>query len=133
MSAQAKAIDGGNTPEQEQANSDYDFKSSTVNLVNSLLVLGAFYGFFVYFEPLKQTDFGNSQGDKMKFEIKKANEMEQRLADVKGIGEISTEIEELIRMIKNSHEFTSKGAKLHKGVLLSQLLSGSPGTSSWYW
>ena len=60
----------------------------------------------------------------MKFEVKKAHEVEQRLSDVKGIGEISTEIEELIRMIKNSKDYTSKGAKLHKGVLLS----GSPGT-----
>lgn len=60
----------------------------------------------------------------MKFEIKKAHEVEQRLADVKGISEISTEIEELIRMIKNSGDYTSKGAKLHKGVLLS----GNPGT-----
>lgn len=61
LSAQAKAIDGGLSPEQEQANSDYDLKSSVVNLVNSILVLAAFYGFFVYFEPLKSSDFGNNQ------------------------------------------------------------------------
>ena len=60
----------------------------------------------------------------MKFEIKKAFEVEQRLDDVKGIKEIQVEVQELINMIKNSSDFTSKGAKLHKGVLLS----GQPGT-----
>lgn len=60
----------------------------------------------------------------MKFEIKKAGDMEERLADVKGLKEITQETEELIRMIKNPSDYTSKGAKLHKGVLLS----GSPGS-----
>lgn len=60
----------------------------------------------------------------MKFEVKKAGEMEERLSDVKGLKEITQETEELIRMIKNPHDYTSKGAKLHKGVLLS----GSPGS-----
>jgi ATP-dependent metalloprotease len=46
------------------------------------------------------------------------------LDDVKGIDEIKGEINDLIKMIKNTSEYTSKGAKLYRGVLLS----GSPGT-----
>ena len=108
-------MDTGN----EKDNSDYDLRSSLVNLLNSMIVLGAFYGFYLYFEPLAKSDLGGSQQEKMKFEIKKAFEVEQRLSDVKGITEINTEVEELINMIRNSSEYTSKGAKLHKGVLLS--------------
>ena len=62
--------------------------------------------------------------DNYKFEIKKAKEMNQRLADVKGIDEIKEEIENLIKMIKDPSHYLDKGAKLHKGVLLS----GQPGT-----
>jgi ATP-dependent metalloprotease len=58
------------------------------------------------------------------FDFKKASQVDQRLADVKGIDEIKTEIEDLIKMIQNPEEYTSKGAKLHKGVLLH----GKPGT-----
>jgi ATP-dependent Zn protease len=43
---------------------------------------------------------------------------------VKGIDEIRDEIKDLIKMIKNPEEYTEKGAKLHKGVLLF----GQPGT-----
>lgn len=50
--------------------------------------------------------------------------MTERLDDVKGIDEIRDEIKNLIRMIKNPEDYHSKGAKLHKGVLLF----GSPGT-----
>lgn len=73
---------------------------------------------------MKHADSFASQQDKMKFEIKKASDVEERLSDVKGITEILAEVEDLIKMIKNSNEYTSKGAKLYKGVLLS----GQPGT-----
>ena len=43
---------------------------------------------------------------------------------MKGIDEIKKEITDLIRMLKNPTEYTSKGAKMHKGVLLY----GAPGT-----
>ena len=46
------------------------------------------------------------------------------MSDVKGINEITGEIENLIKMIKDPEKYTSKGAKLHKGVLLH----GRPGT-----
>ena len=58
------------------------------------------------------------------FEIKKAVDVSERLDDVKGIDEIRDEIKNLIKMIKNPDEYKSKGAKLHKGVLLY----GQPGT-----
>lgn len=44
--------------------------------------------------------------------------MTQRLDDVKGIDEIKEEIENLIKMVKDPELYHSKGAKLHKGVLL---------------
>ena len=65
-------MDTGN----EKDNSDYDLRSSLVNLLNSMIVLGAFYAFYVYFEPLAKSDLGGNQQEKMKFEIKKAFEVE---------------------------------------------------------
>ena len=59
----------------------------------------------------------------MKFEIKMAEDIKTRLDDVKGIDEIKDEIQNLIKMIKYPHKYKSKGAKLHKGVLLF----GDPG------
>lgn len=40
-------------------------------------------------------------GQKFKFEIKTAKDINQRLDDVKGIDEIKNEVEDLIRMVKN--------------------------------
>ena len=57
--------------------------------------------------------------DNYKFEIKKSKDMHQRLSDVKGVDEIKEEIENLIKMIKDPNKYLEKGAKLHKGVLLS--------------
>jgi ATP-dependent metalloprotease len=59
-----------------------------------------------------------------KFDIKKAKDMPQRLSDVKGIDEIKEEIENLIKMVRDPEKYNSKGANLHKGVLLY----GQPGT-----
>lgn len=67
---------------------------------------------------------GLNNNEKFKFEMKKAHDVEQRLDDVKGIDEIKGEVNDLIKMIKNSDVYTKMGAKLFKGVLLS----GSPGT-----
>ena len=50
--------------------------------------------------------------------------MNEKLSDVKGIDEIRDEIEDVIKMIKNSNDYVSKGAKLYSGVLLA----GQPGT-----
>jgi ATP-dependent metalloprotease len=44
--------------------------------------------------------------------------MSQKLSDVKGIDEIKDEIEDLIQMVKDPQRYQSKGANLHKGVLL---------------
>lgn len=59
-----------------------------------------------------------------KFDIKMANKIEQRLDDVKGIDEIKDEIWNVIRIIKNPQQYSDKGAKLFKGVMLL----GEPGT-----
>jgi ATP-dependent metalloprotease len=59
-----------------------------------------------------------------KFEFKKAEDIPTRLDDVKGIDEIRSEIQNLIKMIKEPEMYQSKGAKMHKGVLLF----GKPGT-----
>ena len=50
--------------------------------------------------------------------------MEQRLDDVKGIDEIKSEIENIIKVVQTPDKYRSKGAKLYKGVLLF----GEPGT-----
>jgi ATP-dependent metalloprotease len=62
-------------------------------------------------------------GQKFKFEVKTAKDINQRLDDVKGVDEIKAEIQDLIKMIKNPNEYRAKGAKLHKGVMLF----GEPG------
>ena len=58
------------------------------------------------------------------FEFKQADQITERLDDVKGIDEIKDEIINVIRMIRDPSAYTSKGAKMHKGVLLY----GNPGT-----
>ena len=75
-------------------------------------------------ELMRKMEKGPLSGDKKNFEFKKAHDVKQRLDDVKGIDEITGEIKDLIKMIKNPDEYTAKGAKLHKGVLLY----GKPGT-----
>lgn len=59
-----------------------------------------------------------------KFDIKKAKDISARLSDVKGIDEIKEEIDNLIKMVREPDRYHSKGANLHKGVLLY----GQPGT-----
>ena len=78
-----------------------------------------FYFFFQMIQGMEGKAVNGTQ-----FEIKKAHDVTERLDDVKGIDEIRNEIADLIKMIKNPEEYTSKGAKLHKGVLLH----GAPGT-----
>jgi ATP-dependent metalloprotease len=62
-------------------------------------------------------------GEKMKFEIKTAKDITQRLDDVKGIDEIKEEILNVIKMVKDPYKYRAKGANLHRGVLLF----GEPG------
>lgn len=61
--------------------------------------------------------------DKMKFEIKKAEEIDTRLSDVLGIEEIKDEVLNVIKMLKEPEKYSAKGAKLHKGIMLF----GEPG------
>lgn len=58
------------------------------------------------------------------FDFKTANDVEQRLSDVKGIDEIKTEVENIIKVVQQPDKYRSKGAKLFKGILLF----GEPGT-----
>jgi ATP-dependent Zn protease len=102
---------------------EYSGMNLGVDLLYGAIVLAAYVAGYYYFEPFKNAE-GFGQNDKFKFEIKRAKDVEQRLDDVKGIDEIKGEINDLIKMIKNSAEYTSKGAKLYRGVLMS----GSPGT-----
>ena len=71
---------------------------------------------------LGSLDF-KSPDEAMKFEIKMAEDIEQKLDDVKGIDEIKEEVVNLIKMIKDPFKYKQKGAKVHKGVLLF----GDPG------
>jgi len=102
---------------------EYSGKHLVVDLIFGLILVGVYAGAWYYFEPFKHAErFG--EGGKMNFEIKKAKHMEEKLSDVKGIDEIRDEVQDLIKMIKDTKSYTSKGAKLYRGVLLS----GSPGT-----
>ena len=92
-----------------------------IKFVKSLLYLGC--AFFIFTLIFKNFD-NKSFMDNNKFDIKKSKDMSQRLSDVKGIDEIKDEIENLIKMIREPDRYHSKGANLHKGVLLY----GQPGT-----
>jgi AFG3 family protein len=106
-----------------QDGGEYSGMHLGVDLLYGAIVIAAYVAGYYYFEPFKNAD-GINGNDKFKFEIKRAKDVDQRLDDVKGIDEIRGEIHDLIKMIKNSSEYTSKGAKLYRGVLLS----GNPGT-----
>jgi ATP-dependent metalloprotease len=58
------------------------------------------------------------------FEIKYADNITERLSNVKGIEEVREEVEEIISILKNPDSYIEAGAKLPKGVLLC----GKPGT-----
>lgn len=50
--------------------------------------------------------------------------IKEKLSDVKGINEIKDEILEIVKMLKQPHDYENAGAKLIKGILLI----GKPGT-----
>lgn len=57
-------------------------------------------------------------------EFQIANNIKDRLEDVKGIDEIKDEIGDIVKMLKNPSAYEEAGAKLVKGILLM----GKPGT-----
>jgi len=80
---------------------------------------------FVYeLMKMSENDPTMSYGKKSMFELTKVENIETVLNDVKGIDEIKEEIQNIIKMIKFPQEYRTKGAKLHKGILLC----GRPGT-----
>ena len=88
----------------------------------------ALFGAFFYFMVQEYKQLGGGQNawgvQPGEFEFKKSEDIKERLDDVKGIDEIKDEINNLIRMINDPEAYHSKGAKMHKGVLLH----GNPGT-----
>ena len=72
----------------------YSTSHLAVDFIYIILLGLAYVGAFYYFEPMKEM---GGQNDKYKFEIKRANEMKERLSDVKGIDEIKNEIDDLIK------------------------------------
>lgn len=100
--------------------------TQTQELVQSAAEMLIYVCVFVGFVFMSMKIVQNQEGNKKQpnFEFKKAKDVQQKLSDVKGIDEIRDEIQDLIKMIKNSDEYNKKGAKLHRGVLLS----GKPGT-----
>lgn len=98
-----------------------------VNILD-MIVRGGMVVFFCYklHELLDMSKGGQIGGVNVSgnYEFKKSSEISERLIDVKGIDEISDEILNIIRMIRDPNIYTSKGAKMHKGVLLF----GNPGT-----
>ena len=107
-----------NTGDADKIN--YTKKHMFIDLFFKSLALAAYVAAWYYFEPFKIGEgMGGNQQSKMSFEIKKAHDVDQRLSDVKGINEIKDEVSDLIKMIKNTSDYTSKGAKLYKGVLLA--------------
>ena len=81
------------------------------------------YKFFEHIsKDMKSSPFAGMESGQ--FEFKNSEDIKERLDDVKGIDEIKDEIVNLIRMIRDPVAYTSKGAKMHKGVLLF----GDPGT-----
>ena len=109
--------------EEKTTGFEYSGRHLMIDLVFGAVLLGIYAGAIYYYEPFKHAEGFANQG-KMSFEVKRAKDVEQRLSDVKGITEIKNEIEDLVKMIKNTEDYTSKGAKLYKGVLLA----GEPGT-----
>ena len=80
------------------------------------------FGFVYAFTWLMNNATGKLN-EKYKFDVKTANDISQRLDDVKGIDEIKEEVQNLIKMVKDPFKYRDKGATLYKGVLLF----GEPG------
>jgi len=107
----------------KEGDQEINNNANNVRTIYHFIAFMVAIGITYYLNPINIFD-GLRQEENFKMEIKKAKDVEQKLSDVKGIDEIKGEIEDLIKMIKNTNEYTEKGAKLYKGILLS----GRPGT-----
>jgi len=76
---------------------------------------------YVFLSIFGAMDLRGAMGSK--WEVNKAGDIETRLDDVLGIEEIKGEVQNIIKMLKDPEKYSSKGAKLHKGMLLF----GEPG------
>jgi ATP-dependent Zn protease len=110
---------------KEEMTAEATHRYKAIDMMMMFLIFGvAGYAMSKYGPASIREGLFKGQQNNFNFEIKKAHNIETRLSDVKGITEIRDEIQDLIKMIKNSEDYTSKGAKLYKGVLLA----GQPGT-----
>ena len=119
-------LDGQGTNQSSEAfeNSGVNVKHQAISgFAEVFMQVALLLIFFFGLQRILGSERGSNsmKGD---FEFKQAADIDARLDDVKGIDEIKQEITDLIRMLKNPTEYTSKGAKMHKGVLLF----GAPGT-----
>jgi len=82
------------------------------------IIMGALIYDYLYSEKKAGGGLFGMDDSANSFEFKKAEQITERLENVKGIDEIREEIDNVLRMIKDPGAYTSKGAKMHKGVLL---------------
>ena len=97
---------------------------NAIRLAGSLAIIVYFVVNMQMTDSEKGGPFGMGGKENPFGEFLSSEDIDTRLDEVKGIDEIRGEIEDLIKMIKNSEDYTSKGAKMAKGVLLF----GKPGT-----
>jgi len=70
----------------------------------TIAVLGALFWYILQVIDERKKNLPGDKGNE--FEFKKAEDLTERLADVKGINEITDEIIKLIQMVKNKDEYT---------------------------
>lgn len=106
-----------------------------IRFTNKLIFFGissaVLYHFYKNYKQKKEGDDGsgppkaiNLMNASFYYKPRMASNVTQRLSEVKGIDEITEEITNLVKMIKDPHKYKSKGAKVPKGLILY----GKPGT-----
>lgn len=121
-----KVLNSTSRTSSEQLNDpNFDWQQWVYRMVKRTLIFVLLIKCFNYMIDSKIAGDPFGMQDRLsKFDFKKATDIDQRLSDIKGIDEISEEVQDLISMIKEPQKYWSKGAKIPKGVLLF----GEPGT-----
>ncbi|MES2209038.1 MAG: ATP-dependent zinc metalloprotease FtsH [Chloroflexota bacterium] len=120
------ATDGGRTLDpsifRAEAASDNGWILTAVSVVLPLVVIGA----FIYF-MMRQAQGTNSQAmsfGKSRARMFLGNKSVVTFADVAGVDEAKTELQEIVEFLKFPEKFNTLGARIPRGVLLV----GPPGT-----
>ncbi|MBI2763086.1 MAG: ATP-dependent zinc metalloprotease FtsH [Chloroflexi bacterium] len=120
------AADGGKTLDpaifKAEAASDNGWILTAVSVVLPLVVIGA----FIYF-MMRQAQGTNSQAmsfGKSRARMFLGNKTVVTFADVAGVDEAKTELQEIVEFLKFPEKFNTLGARIPRGVLLV----GPPGT-----